>query len=201
MTDVLTLLMVATWVVLAILIVMILALARQIGLIQRRLPPATARMTAEGPAIGAPMPTTQAVSLSGSSVTLGGPSDRRRLYAFLGANCASCAELAPALRSVALKEGDVLELVVVGISGTEADNIRFASDHRLDTDRFVLSPESSATYNVLGTPYLILADRSGAIATKGIANHLEQLASLLDGASPAPGGLPVVNSNRVATGL
>jgi methylamine dehydrogenase accessory protein MauD len=182
MTEMLLASYAGLWVLVIVLLVISVALARQIGLIYRRLPPTAARMTSEGPALGAEMGPITGRMLDGTVMAIGGSTPRARLYAFIGANCTSCDELAPALRSIAASDRNDFEVVVVGLGGNEEDNRRFVKRNRLHGLLFSVAPDAIAAYGILGTPYLMLADEDGRVRTKGIANHLEQLESLIEGA-------------------
>lgn len=172
------------WVLVIVLLVLTVALARQIGLIYRRLPPAVARMTSEGPTVGSEMEEIAGRTLHGRAISIGGPNLRPRLYVFVGANCTSCDELAPALRSIHASDRDDFEVMIVGLGGTDEDNRQFVERNRLHDLAFSISPEAITTYGIQGTPYAMLTDERGRVRTKGIANHLEQLESLIEGVLP-----------------
>lgn len=116
------------------------------------------------------------------------------MYAFVQANCESCEELAPALRSIATSD-DEFDLVIVALGGTDEDNRGFIHRNKLKQLPFAIAPQAIGAYGILGTPYLMLVDKQGRVRTKGIANHLEHLESLIDGAmTTSVPVLPVIDA-------
>ena len=179
MNELLAVSYVLLWVLVLLLLGTVLALARQIGLIYRRLPPVYARDMAEGPAIGSSMPILPATALAGGELQIGGPAKARRLYVFVGAGCSVCDELAPALASFARHDRDEAELILVGVAGDANSSAAFVDRHGLGRIPYALAPDASATYGVTGTPFAILIDPAGTVEAKGLPNHLEHLESLL----------------------
>lgn len=167
------------WLLVIFMLVACFALARQIGLIHRRIPPAAARPTPEGPAVGEVMEPLVGRALTGGSVTLGGDDRQRRLYVFVGANCASCDELAPSLLSLSKSDRRNLRVVLIGVGGTDDDNRGFVERHGLAAVPFVIAPGAATEYGIAGTPFAILVDEDGVVEAKGVANHLEHLESLI----------------------
>lgn len=173
------------WVMVLGLIVVCLALARQIGLIHRRILPFPAKGTPEGPDVGEFLPPVPGDSGEPNFIVVGGPSGRRRLYVFVGANCSACDELAPSLRSVSKSERKDLELVLVSVGGSGEDNHRFVERNRLDGLPYVVAPHVIRAYGIAGTPFAVVVDEEGIVRSKGVANHLEHLESLISSAAPA----------------
>jgi methylamine dehydrogenase accessory protein MauD len=169
----------ALWGVVGVMILALAVLARQIGVLHTRLAPASARMTNTGPEIGDLVPTKTVSDLDGHEIVLGGASLKPSLLVFVSSGCKSCADLAPALRSIWKSERKRLSLVVIAVAGTAADNRRFVADNRLDDITFVVSREVGSAYKVLTPPYALMLDYSGAVRAKGIVNNREHLESLL----------------------
>jgi methylamine dehydrogenase accessory protein MauD len=93
--------------------------------------------------------------------------------------CSACAELAPALRSLAGSDGGAVNLVIVGMDGDEASNQDYARTRHLDRLAYVVDPSLGARLGVTATPYALLLDGQNEVRAKGIVNNLEQLESLL----------------------
>lgn len=177
------------WSVVIMLVLISLALARQVGLIHRRLPPPPARATLDGPAIGNPMEAFTIRAPDGQVFTVGGAAHRQRLFVFVGAGCSACEDLAPSLSSFAKSDRNTTDLVLVSVAGDESENRQFVKRHRLQGVPFVLAPQAAEFYRVAGTPYALLVDEAGIVQAKGIANHLDHLESML--ASPPVGSKTV----------
>jgi methylamine dehydrogenase accessory protein MauD len=172
----------ALWLIVALLFLGVVVLARQIGLLHRRLVPASARMMNYGPKIGERAPIVTTVDAQGREVSLGVARGKQTLLVFMSATCPSCAELAPALKSVWKSERDSVEVVVVSLGGDEKTNRNFVTRHKLDDIPYVLSKALGNEYNVLAPPYGVLIDETGVVRSKGVVNHLDHLESLLEAA-------------------
>jgi methylamine dehydrogenase accessory protein MauD len=164
------------------LFLVVVAMARQIGLLHRRLRPAGARMTDAGLGIGEQAPEIKEVDLQGQEMTLGSHRGKQTLLVFISVGCSSCVELAPALRSLWKTERMTLEILLVALSGDKATNREFVTQHKLSDIPWVVSENVGLEYRVANPPYAVLVDEWGVVRAKGIVNHLEHLESLLNAA-------------------
>jgi len=145
---------VAQWVLLVVLCVVVVALARQVGTLHLRLGPRGAlEIDTEGPALGEPVPPVEARGADGGSVVVGGPGVRR-LVLFSSPTCIVCREVAPALPAAA----------------------RAGRLH----PQIVHDPDAERTFEVPGTPFLLVLDELGIVRAKGTVNTLEQVEGLID---------------------
>lgn len=145
---------VVQWILLAVLAVVVVALARQIGVLHLRLAPVGAlEVDDEGPALGeAPEPRT-ARGREGAPTLVGGPGPRR-LLAFVSPTCPICEQVLPSLPAAAAAGGLVPQVV---------------SDAELES-----------VYGVPGVPFLVVLDELGVVRSKGTVNSLEQVEGLID---------------------
>ena len=145
---------VAQWVLLIVLCVVVVALARQVGTLHLRLGPRGAlEIDTEGPALGDVVPPVDARGVDGSPVVLGGPGSRR-LILFSSPTCIVCRVVAPAIPAAA-QAGGLLAQVV----------------H---------DPDAERTFDVPGTPFVLVLDELGIVRAKGTVNNLEQVEGLVD---------------------
>jgi hypothetical protein len=107
----------------------------------------------EGPALGEPVPPVEARGADGGSVVVGGPGVRR-LVLFSSPTCIVCREVAPALPAAA----------------------RAGRLH----PQIVHDPDAERTFEVPGTPFLLVLDELGIVRAKGTVNILEQVEGLID---------------------
>jgi len=168
------------WVLVILLLITVLALARQIALMHRRIPAMGARMTADGPAIGKQAPEFQGEDVFGKRVSLGFPGKKQTLVVFVSPNCPACENAMAAIRSIQRSERRHLEIVLVALKGSELENREFAKRHAIQEGRYLLSKELGELYQVTSAPYGILISADGKVRSKGILNHLEHLDSLLN---------------------
>ena len=169
------------WVVVVVLCGVVVALARQIGVLYERVAPAGALMLGRGPAVGEPAPVVAAPALGGGTVEIGGPSadGRRTLLFFVSPTCPVCKTLLPVVRSLVRAERGRLR-VVLASDGPVEEHELFVRTHELDDFPYVLSPTLGITYQVGKLPYAVLLDGAGVIRSKGLVNTREHLESLLE---------------------
>lgn len=145
---------VAQWVLLAVLTVVVVSLARQIGVLHLRLAPLGAlEIDDEGPRLGDAPPVRRARSHDGSMTLVGGPGPRR-LLAFVSSTCPICEQVLPSLPPAAAATRMTLQVV---------------SDRELEV-----------AYAVPGVPFVVVLDESGVVRSKGTVNSLEQVEGLID---------------------
>lgn len=170
---------VISWLVILGLVLMLLALARQVGVLHMRVAPAGALTTNGGAAIvGGKGPAVPARTLDGKDVIVGGSAKSvpLRLLMFVSATCPLCKGLIPAARSFAHDER--LELTFVGDDDVSAQSAMIAQ-HGLASYRFINGPEVGQAYEVGKLPYAVLLDSEGTILSKGLVNSREHLESLV----------------------
>ena len=170
----------ALWGVVAFLMLAVFVLARQVGLLHRRLAPSGARMENAGPEIGESAPELKMIDLQGREFSLGSTRGKQTLIVFISVTCPSCVKLTPALRSIWKSERDYLEVLLVSLSSGEEKNRDFVERHKLNGIPYVVSTEVGSQYKILAPPYGVLIDEHRVIRAKGVINHLEHLESLLN---------------------
>ncbi|MGZ8604992.1 MAG: thioredoxin family protein [Actinomycetota bacterium] len=145
---------VVQWVLLAVLALVVVALARQIGVLHLRVSPLGAlESDDEGPPLGEIPETRTARGHEGAPTLVGGPGPRR-LLAFVSPTCPICEQLLPSVPAAASAAGLVAQVV---------------SD-----------PELEVAYRVPGVPFVVILDEAGVVRSKGTVNSLEQIEGLID---------------------
>ena len=148
---------VVQWIMVVALLLIVIALARQVGTLHLRLGPRGAlEIDTEGPPLGEAPPPAPAMADSGHRVMVGGPGPRR-VVAFSSPTCSVCREIAPALPAAA-----------------SAAHMAHVVLHDPDTER---------SWDVPGTPFVVVLDERGVVRAKGTINNLEQLEGLIDTAT------------------
>lgn len=173
---------VALWLVVALLSVLVILLARQMGLIYRRLGSAPARMENDGPAIGESVPEMTVRTLAGETKIIGGSNLISRLLVFVSVGCPACNLVAPAVRAVSKKERSALETLIVSISADERAVRDFVKRNKLLEVPCIISNELAKRYEIHGPPYGVLLDRDGVVRAKGLVNNLDHIESLINAA-------------------
>ena len=145
---------VAQWLLVLGLVVVVIALARQIGTLHLRLGPRGAlEVDTEGPALGEVPPELPGLDDNGTRVLVGGPGPTR-LVLFSSPTCPICEEVAPGI-SAAASAARMAPIVL----------------HDPDLER---------VYDIPGTPFVLVMDELGVVRAKGTVNNLEQVEGLVD---------------------
>lgn len=178
MIDAIVISNVLLWAVVLVLMVTVLALARQIGILYERVAPMGALMLDSGPKVGEAAPQLDIESLSGSRVAIGGAGNSRsQLLFFLSPTCPVCKKLLPILRSVRHSERSWLD-VVLASDGEPAEHLAFYRSAKLSDFPYLLSAQLGMALKVGRLPYAVLIGDDGRIRAKGLVNSREQLESL-----------------------
>jgi methylamine dehydrogenase accessory protein MauD len=166
------------WIVVIVQGVIILALARQIGVLHDRVAPAGALMNGAGPGVGEPSPRIEVHALAGNAITVGGKlgAGKALLMLFVSSSCPICKKLIPIAKNFAKSER--LDVLFVG-DADPAEQRELIAQFELDEDRFVNGPEVGMTYRIDKLPYAVLLDDAGTIAAKGLVNSREHFESLI----------------------
>jgi methylamine dehydrogenase accessory protein MauD len=166
------------WILVLGLILVVFALARQIGVLHERIAPVGALTPRGGPEIGEPSPRIMAALLDGGHMAMGDPlaPGGMRLLLFVSSDCPVCKRLIPLAKSVAKAEH--LDLILVG-DEQPAELRAMIARFDLEAFPFINGPELGMAYQVGKLPYAVLLDDTGVIAAKGLVNTREHLESLV----------------------
>lgn len=169
------------WVAVAALAALVLALVRQIGVLNERLRPAGALMGAAGPSVGERAEPVAVLDWDGVARTVGGihPLGDDTLLFFVSPTCPVCKVLLPVVSSMRRSEGPRLD-VVIASDGAREEHEAFVATHRLDREGYVLSTELGVRYQVGRLPYAVLLDGEGRVRARGLVNTREHLESLFE---------------------
>ncbi|MEM1230636.1 MAG: methylamine dehydrogenase accessory protein MauD [Pseudomonadota bacterium] len=195
MSDLFLVSHVLLWIAVLALLFLVIALARQIGILHTRLAPAGALMTSAGPKVGAPAPELSLPTLEGALVTIGGPRTRAQLILFVAPGCPICKELLPAALSMARSER--LDLVLGSDGGEPERHAAYVADMGLGAVPYVVSMDLGLAFEVAKLPYAALIDAQGVLRSKGLVNSREHLESLVEAMDS---GFPSVQEYLVAQG-
>lgn len=169
------------WVAVLVLAGVVLALARQIGVLHERVAPAGALVMGDGPRVGEPAPRIEAPLLGGGRRILGAPAEdgRGTLLLFVSPTCPVCKTLLPVARSVARDEGRGLELVLAS-DGPAEEHAAFVAREGLAEVPYVLSAELGLAHRVGRLPWAVIVDAAGIVRARGLVSSREHLESLFE---------------------
>ncbi len=170
------------WVIVIVLALVVVALARQVGVLHERVAPAGALMPTNGPKVGE---LTEAMSLSDindEAVTIGGPNPDayHSLILFISPTCPVCKSLVPTAKSLANTERNRLQLIFASDGDKLEQHQAYARDLKLDQFPYVLSQKLGIGFEVSKLPFAVLIGADGTLQSKGLVNTREHLESLIE---------------------
>ena len=179
--DLLVVSNIVLWIGFLVMVVINLALARQIGVLYERIAPAGALMLNKTLRPGGAAPQLAVQDIDGGALQIGAAAEdgRSRLLFFISPDCPVCGSLVPVLKSAAAAEADWLE-VILASDGEDQDHRGYLRARGLERFPYVISELLGKTYGVSKLPYAVLIDEKGLIASMGIINSREQLESLFE---------------------
>jgi methylamine dehydrogenase accessory protein MauD len=170
------------WLVVLGLVLVVLSLARQIGVLHERLRPVGALQLAQGLKIGEPAPVIEAQLINGGAPLQIGSAPahgRDSLVMFVSPSCPVCKSLLPALRAIRRSEQPRVD-VILASDGARLEHLDFIATESLDEFPYVLSEALGISYGVGRLPYAVLIDGKGIVRATGLVNTREQLDSLFE---------------------
>ena len=165
---------VVLWLVVILLVFLVVALARQVGVLHLRLAPHGAlEEDDEGPPLGEPVPPVESHDVDGRPVTIGGAGGQ--LVLFVSPDCSLCRTVLPSL-PVAARQASLRPAVVVDAS------VPGEAANRLARNGIPVVPDPplAHTFRIPGTPYAVAIDSGGVVRAKGTVNNLEQMEGLVE---------------------
>ncbi|MBM3179009.1 MAG: redoxin domain-containing protein [Chloroflexi bacterium] len=176
---------IALWVLVILLSVIVLGLARQLGVIHIRLGPEDNLVnTREGLSIGIIAPNFSAVDIvHDKEITLADLKGRSSIFVFISPNCQPCQELMPHLVSFHKHRYAEINLILFSQSDSQA-GLELVKEQKLNIP-LISDSEGSLLklYQVRATPFAYRLDSNGIIQRRGIVNNREGLDELLNDSS------------------
>ena len=170
------------WIVVIVLGLVVLALARQVGILHERVAPAGALMPTSGPKVGELTEAMSIADINGHTVTVGGPSTdhMNTLIMFISPTCPVCKSLVPTAKSLASSERNRLNLVFASDGDKLERHQAYTKDLNLDKYPYVLSEKLGMSFEVSKLPFAVLIGVDGTLQSKGLVNTREHLESLIE---------------------
>jgi methylamine dehydrogenase accessory protein MauD len=166
------------WIAVVALSLIVLALARQIGVLHERIAPVGALKVDTGPAVGDKAPVFTLPTVGGALAHIGQALEegRAQLLLFVSPDCPVCKNLIPVAKAFAQYER--LDVLFVS-DGELAAQRRLIERFGLSPGAFVNSAEVGMRFGVGKLPYAVLIDDGGIVAASGLVNSREHLESLV----------------------
>jgi len=169
---------IVSWIAIAVLALIVLALARQIGVLHARIAPVGALKVDNGPAVGEKAPVFTVPALDGTLAHIGQTLEegKAQLLLFVSPDCPVCKSIVPVARSFVEHE----RLSILFVSDGELAGHREMIEHfGLNPGAFVNSAAVGMRFGVGKLPYAVLIDDAGIVSASGLVNSREHLESLV----------------------
>ena len=169
------------WVLVLVLSIVVLALARQLGVLHERIAPAGALMLNRGLTVGAPGPVLELADLEGHSHRVGSAraDGRSTLLLFVSPSCPVCKSVLAAVKSSASDERSWMD-VILASDGDRSEQLEFVRAQGLDGIPYIVSSALGLAYQVSRLPFAALLDEQGILRARGLVNSREHLESLFE---------------------
>ena len=169
------------WVVVLALLVVVLALTRQLGVLHERIAPVGALMLNKGLAVGEQAPPVDVEDLAGTRLRVGSPrSDgKSTLLLFVSPTCPVCKSLLPIVKSSGKDERGWLDIILAS-DGDPGEHREYVRANGLVNVPYVVSAPLGMTYQVSRLPFAALLDEAGILRARGLVNSREHLESLFE---------------------
>lgn len=169
------------WVGFIVLLVVVFALVRQIGILFERVSPAGALGIGASLWAGDPAPAVPLVALSGEAVDLASTrSDGlATLLLFVAPNCPICKHLLPMAKLLTRQRRRMRVVYASGGTDMQAQE-EFVAAQGLPRESYVVSDALGLAFGVSKLPFAALVSADGRIAALGLVNTREHLESLLE---------------------
>jgi methylamine dehydrogenase accessory protein MauD len=174
---------IALWCVVIVLTIVVVALARQVGILHERVAPAGALMPTSGPKVGELVEVHQYQDIGGQGVTVGGANEEgaATLVLWISPTCPVCRSLVPTAVSLAKRER--LRLVFASDGEQLEQHRAYVADLEIDRYPYIVSQALGLAFEVARLPFAALIGPDGTLASKGLVNTREHLESLVESMS------------------
>jgi len=186
MTEALLVSNIILWVVVIALSLLVLALARQVGILHERVAPAGALQPTSGPKVGELTKQLDLKALDGSRVVIGGENDSAlaTFILFISPTCPVCKSLVPTAISLINSEKSRIQLMFAS-DGADTDremnqHRSYVSDLKISAYPYIISQQLGMNYEVSKLPFAVLIGGDGILKSKGLVNTREHMESLIE---------------------
>ena len=165
------------WLVTILLVVVVLAHSRMLGLLHYRFGPANAKQLADGPEIGKQFTKLSGIYPNQEKWNVKFPFDNDLVIVFVSPQCTTCNELLPHIKDFSHKQSSIKTVLVSTIDDLGM-NRAYISYRGLEKLEYVISEKMGIDLNIEGVPYALYINQAGVLSAKGLVNNYENLLGL-----------------------
>lgn len=164
------------WVAVFAIAIVLLVLARQVGILHARIAPVGALSISQGPQPGDLGPVSSGKYLNGEPCQIGGAGSSVTLMFFVSPTCPVCKQLLPTVLDVVRREK--IKLIIIG-DDSDQKLQEMSVKFQVPDSIMVNSMSAGRAYKVGKLPHAVLLDASGIIRSQGLVNTREHVESLI----------------------
>ena len=165
------------WAITILLVVVVLAHSRLLGLLHYRFGPAAARPLADGPDIGTQIKEIFGLNVNNERWSMNFPAKMELVLIFISPQCSTCNEILPHIADFALTEKS-LNVVLMSIIDDVGMNRAYVAYKNLDKMTYLINEKLSDELNIEAIPYALYLNTEGILVAKGLVNNYENLKGL-----------------------
>ena len=106
--------------------------------------------------------------------------ERKTFIYFLSPGCPVCKSLLPVVQDLERQESADLRFLFASDGESSEIHERYADEHAIPKDRYLLSRDLGMTLGVNKLPFAALIDENGVLRSRGLVNNREHIESLLN---------------------
>jgi methylamine dehydrogenase accessory protein MauD len=172
----LTISSVVLWILQISTVIVVVGLARQVGVLHLRVRPLGAGQPGNGPEIGTRLDLTPVSSIRGVDTPLL-VSGHLSLVMFASPECSACGSAMQAVKHLRSTERDVW--FVIAVDGKQQHGLEYAAKYGLTDVAGLVSSDSLPDLGYTSRPFAVVLADEGTVLGSGVPNTLEQLEVLL----------------------
>ncbi len=165
------------WAITLLLVVVVLAHSRLLGLLHYRFGPAAARPLADGPDIDTKLKEISGIDINSEKWAMSFPSDSELVLVFVSPQCSTCNEILPHIRDFSRTESSI-KVVLISIIDDIGMNRAYVGYRKLEKMTYIYNEKLSDELNIEAIPYALYLNKKGEVVAKGLVNNYENLKGL-----------------------
>ncbi|MGI8638680.1 MAG: hypothetical protein ACR2MG_01825 [Pyrinomonadaceae bacterium] len=173
------------WAITLLLVIVVLAHSRLLGLLHYRFGPAAARPLADGPDIGTKLKEISGINVNSEKWAMSFPADSELVLVFVSPQCSTCNALLPHISDFSRAESSI-KVVLMSTIDDVGMNRAYVGYRNLEKMTYIFNEKLSEELNIEATPYALYINKKGEVAAKGLVNNYENLNGLKKAAENKP---------------
>ncbi len=169
------------WVMTLLLVIVVLAHSRLLGLLNYRVGPANAKSLADGPEIGEKLTKLTGIYPNQAKWDVKFPISMDLVLVFVSPQCSTCNEVLPHIKDF-FERQKTIKTILISIIDDIRMNQAYIAYRDLEKMEYVMSEKMGDDLKIEGVPYALYVNQEGVVSAKGLVNNYENLVGLTNSA-------------------